>query len=63
MFAALVLWFPITLCPQFLTDGGQRQITWTVIPAAVLHVHETQVGREGAAVQNTQTEAPYWEQD
>lgn len=55
---ALLLWFPITLCSQFLTDGGQRQITRTVIPAARLHIHQARAereGREGTAVQNTPT--------
>lgn len=36
LFAVLVLRFPISLCSQLLTDGGQRQITGTVIPAALL---------------------------
>lgn len=38
LFAVLVLWLPITLCSQFLTDGGQSQITRAVIPAALLHM-------------------------
>lgn len=38
LFAVLVLWLPITLCSQLLTDGGQSQITRAVIPAAILHM-------------------------
>lgn len=37
LFAVLVLWLPITLCSQFLADGGQSHITGAVIPAAILH--------------------------
>lgn len=53
LFAVLVLWFPITFCSQFLTDVGQRQITRTVVPAALLHIHDTQAERGHSCSQHT----------
>lgn len=63
-FAVLVLWLPILLCSQFLTDGGQSHITRAVIPAALLHMQTRhKQGREHTAVQHIQTEAIRWQRE
>lgn len=56
-----MLWLPVILCSQFLTDGGQSQITRAVIPAALLHTQARDKQKEHTAVQYIQTEETRWQ--
>lgn len=38
-FAAVVLYPVVSFLSRFLTDRGQRVITWAIVPAALLQTH------------------------